>query len=672
MHNLGIGKHILLFIGIPLFGLSGLFSQTSSTTLEDKVDPFEVNRIIFDNFNYIKGSDWVKDEEAAMARFVKEVNTKGFDFKEINPRKIRIAHNYIEVNPSMPFTYYQTESGKEWMYWVRHEEPDSIQAERKRMAKYPLSTIGGNSSFNQSKAFSFYITYNTGDNNASINSYFVTPHHIMRTGFELDFPIPEGVNDLSQDKNAEILERFKDLLKVTQSLANQLVPDSEWIKKPLNGKALSAEQRLYGFVQFWNEVKYNFAFFDQVPDLDWDGLLYEYLPIIQANQSNDDYYRTLKLICAKLKDGHTNIYPPASLSLYSDAPAIGLKNFDKKAFVVNTTETFEGEIPLGSELIRVNDVPTAKYLEQEIFPYISSSTEHILYDWGIRDMLDGKTGTEVKLELKKPNGELTKLSMKRDRINAGTWLKSNKRRGLFEYEKKEGEIAYVSLNGFGNDRIIKEFEKYVDSIKDCRGVIIDLRYNGGGSSSIAYAILNHFTKKPYKGSASRTRSHMASHKAWGQFVDKDTPLEELSEFDQTSRLTAEGNYWHEFEVSEITPDVKSIIELPLVVLIGHNTASAAEDFLVALDQIGIAKVIGSPSFGSTGQPLMMDMPGGGRARICTKRDTYPDGREFVGYGIHPDFKVAQNVEDYLADNDVVLKYAIKYMKEHPEYSSDKK
>ncbi|WP_315818881.1 S41 family peptidase [Paraflavitalea speifideaquila] len=88
--------------------------------------------------------------------------------------------------------------------------------------------------------------------------------------------------------------------------------------------------------------------------------------------------------------------------------------------------------------------------------------------------------------------------------------------------------------------------------------------------------------------------------------------------------------------------------MPLVVLIGNNTASAAEDFLIALDDLkGRATVIGERTYGSTGQPLMFDLPGGGSARVCTKRDTYSDGREFVGYGVKPDIEVKRTVEDYV-------------------------
>jgi len=72
--------------------------------------------------------------------------------------------------------------------------------------------------------------------------------------------------------------------------------------------------------------------------------------------------------------------------------------------------------------------------------------------------------------------------------------------------------------------------------------------------------------------------------------------------------------------------------------------------------------IGENTFGSTGQPFQFDLPGGGSARICTKKDTYPDGREFVGYGIKPDIEVKKTVKDYLSGKDPVLKAAPNYLK----------
>ncbi len=71
---------------------------------------------------------------------------------------------------------------------------------------------------------------------------------------------------------------------------------------------LTANERVAAFARLWSEVKYNFAFFDQVPELDWDRVLEEYLPNVVEEQSLDEYYRLLQRCVARLQDGHTGVW----------------------------------------------------------------------------------------------------------------------------------------------------------------------------------------------------------------------------------------------------------------------------------------------------------------------------------------------------------------------------
>ena len=64
--------------------------------------------------------------------------------------------------------------------------------------------------------------------------------------------------------------------------------------------------------------------------------------------------------------------------------------------------------------------------------------------------------------------------------------------------------------------------------------------------------------------------------------------------------------------------------------------------------------VGENTFGSTGQPYSFELVGGATARICTKKDIYPDGREFVGYGIKPAVEIKPQLRDYLQKKDPVL------------------
>ena len=54
-------------------------------------------------------------------------------------------------------------------------------------------------------------------------------------------------------------------------------------------KELSREWKLFGLAQFWKEVSYNFAYFDQVPELDWDQQYLHFIEVV-GNTENDHEY----------------------------------------------------------------------------------------------------------------------------------------------------------------------------------------------------------------------------------------------------------------------------------------------------------------------------------------------------------------------------------------------
>lgn len=176
---------------------------------------------------------------------------------------------------------------------------------------------------------------------------------------------------------------------------------------------------------------------------------------------------------------------------------------------------------------------------------------------------------------------------------------------------------YVPLGSFISDEIVKNFDALFERISRAKGLILDVRENGGGNSDNGYAIIGYLTDRPLMGSRWKTRQHLPSFSAWGQ-----------------------SDGWHEGGLMTVQPvEGKRPFLGPVVVLIGPGTFSAAEDFLIPLHYNHRATLVGQPTSGSTGQPLSISLPGGGTAFICTKWDTYPDGREFVGIGVMPDVEV---------------------------------
>lgn len=57
--------------------------------------------------------------------------------------------------------------------------------------------------------------------------------------------------------------------------------------------------------------------------------------------------------------------------------------------------------------------------------------------------------------------------------------------------------------------------------------------------------------------------------------------------------------------------------------------------------------------------------GGGSARICTLRQTFPDGRTFVGKGIDPQIEVTPTIADLRAGRDAAIAAAVKAIGKQP-------
>jgi C-terminal processing protease CtpA/Prc len=435
-----------------------------------------------------------------------------------------------------------------------------------------------------------------------------------------------------------------------------------------NLNTISTSDKVFGLSKFWQEVNYNFVFFDKVDKVLWNNKYKELIPIVQNTKNDYEYYRELQKFCALLKDGHTNVYFPKEIAqmntMFGDY-RLFLKNIEGKAIIVRTNLTKKDEIPPGSEIIEVNGRPTQNYIDENVAPYISSSTDYILKDWSTSYLLQGLEGETFKLKIKKPNNKINELNLTHKTTEEKeVFPPFEPKKQLLDFKWLNKEMAYVSLNSFEHEKIDSLFVNVLPELYKAKSLIIDLRYNGGGSTRIGREIFKYLTNDSLLyPSKSKSRLNISAFKAWGKSVSEKDTVDDA--WNKKAFLIHNDKYYYDFDYAADTVNLNEPrVVVPTVILIGHNTASAAEDFLIyACNQKHIIK-IGEKTFGSTGQPLMFDLPGGGIARVCTKKDTYPDGKEFVGYGIVPDIEVIPTLDDYLKNKDVVLESAVKYLKEN--------
>lgn len=449
--------------------------------------------------------------------------------------------------------------------------------------------------------------------------------------------------------------KFKIVLNSTDTAYTEIIGVKELPNK------ISDEEKLYWLSQIWSETKYNFVNIDQLT-FDLDSLYKTLIPEVLSSTNDYEYYKVLKKFAASLKDGHTQVSDGEQFYSFTDYIPINLKDFNEKVYITHVRKDANLDSTwIGAELIAIEGISTVDYLKQNVFPYISASTEQNLWMQSVYKIQSGFKDKLFKGTIRKVDGTIEKIELKRNgeatrTPNEEYWGPArNYSRKIVDLYWADNNIAVISFNRFSpEDKAIKEFEEVVRKIEKAEGVIIDLRRNGGGSTGVAWHLQKYLTKESsFLNYAWETRISDGVGKANGNWI------EEYQDYFLNKALR--------FEKPEVVsvPDSINRINGPIIILISRFTFSAAEDFLVNIYEVpDRPKLIGEETGGSTGSPLVVPgLPGGGYARICTRRICYPiSGTRFVNGGVKPDIEVKPTVEDYLNDKDVVLERAIEEIK----------
>jgi carboxyl-terminal processing protease len=454
-----------------------------------------------------------------------------------------------------------------------------------------------------------------------------------------------NIDRIKKDSDLKFLHSDLRWEKLIQQMQKKIKGDvNVWnsgVWKSPYADQLSEDQRIAGLSKFWSEVKYNFVFEDTLTALDWDAVYLRFLPRVKAATSTLEYYRILLEMCALLKDGHTNVIPPAALFASGfTVPPFKTRLIEDKVIiteVIDASLRAQGVLP-GVEINRVDQLSAKEWASKYIAPFISASTTQDLESniYGDKFLIGSKT-EKPQIELRDATGKIWSVEV--ERISMAQRDKEFPRLAPFSWKLLPGNIAYVALNSFIDDTAAKEYVKNFPEISQAKAIIFDIRNNGGGSGSVGFKILATITDKDFATSRAETRDYKPSYRAWG---------------------IKEKNFVFEANPQIPNPDLQ--FKGQVIVLSSAQTYSAAEDFIVAFDTMKRGTIIGETTGGSTGQPLLFDLPGGGSARVVTKKDSYIDGKAFVGVGVQPHIVVRPKLADFRADRDTVLEAALAQIK----------
>ena len=233
--------------------------------------------------------------------------------------------------------------------------------------------------------------------------------------------------------------------------------------------------------------------------------------------------------------------------------------------------------------------------------------------------IKGEPGTTVDVTVYRPSTdeELT-LTIERKTIDNST----------VSYKMRENQIGYIEVTDF-YEKTAEQFEKAIDDLQGqgMKSLIVDLRNNPGGYVDVVVEMCNYILKE---GTIVYTK-------------DRD------------------GNV-----VSSYEADGDHSLDIPMVVLVNGDSASASEIFSGCMQDHGIATLVGTTTFGKGIVQHVIPLSDGSAVKLTTQKYFTPNGNDIHGVGIEPDITV--ELPDELKyepvipeDQDVQLQKAIEIL-----------
>lgn len=412
------------------------------------------------------------------------------------------------------------------------------------------------------------------------------------------------------------------------------------------------QERVYSLSLIWKELEYNFAFPEKLKEANLDSLYFDYLSKIEKASDEYEYYRTLSSFMAHFNEAHTRILPPEKCPY--DMPSLVTSNIGEHVFVKNVAQKLSEKIPLGSEIVAVNDISVIDFLKDSVYQYISAATSHWKFDKAVTEMLYGRSLSKVSLTIKPLKGDLRKVELIRSYyVNKNTDVMADTTNTPpLEIKYLRNGIGYLHLSTCAGNKL-KEIQSVfydnLDNLIKCKGLIVDVRGNRGGTDQAWHLIA--YCSMPGKEFGDKgkwvTREHIASYKMHG---DSDARLKDYFE----------GRAMKELYSRPYKNGVPDSLKLnqPMVILSGKYVGSAAEDFVILMKENKRATIVGEPTVGCIGEPTFIDLPGGYAVMISCKAYMAEDGSQPNDMGILPDIEVKQDYEAYLKGKDNQLGIAI--------------
>jgi carboxyl-terminal processing protease len=219
----------------------------------------------------------------------------------------------------------------------------------------------------------------------------------------------------------------------------------------------------------------------------------------------------------------------------------------------------------------------------------------------LADRLLGPEGSTVRLDLRQAaDGGQKSVLITRKPFHIPT----------VEYARMSGDAGYIGITSFASDTAesVNQALQSFQTGKPVKSLIIDVRGNPGGYLDSVMGVAKHF-------------------------IENGALLHTIDRHGNKETMTIKGG---------------RSVTMPVTVLVDDNSASASEVFAGAMQDYGLATIVGSKTFGKGSVQQLIPLRTGGGLRLTVEHYLTPNGHEVHDIGIEPDVAVSLPIAQTLA------------------------
>jgi tricorn protease len=366
------------------------------------------------------------------------------------------------------------------------------------------------------------------------------------------------------------------------------------------------------FEESWRVMKYRF-YDENMHGRDWAAIREEYKPLLAHVGTYEDAYDLANQMIGELNASHVGVSGPSSVNM-EDEYQTRLPGFEMlpEQGLYRVSHVYR-DGPADKEWLDLADGDWVLAIDgQEIragdnYWRMLNEAVNEYVTFRVADSPEGGNARELRI---RTVGSLRSVQYQE-------WVKGNRE---FVERESGGKIAYVHIQGM-NQPSLAIFENEVNQFWNAQGIIVDIRYNGGGNTD--QQILDILERRPYE--------------YW-------------------------NNRWGSREAGRRP---RQAIAGPKVMLINHRSASDSEVTPLGFRDLELGSIVGNPTMAAVIATGSYGLINGGRIRtpgslVVSYDPTRPNnyGINLENYGVAPDVWAENTPEDELNGFDRELKAAV--------------